>query len=178
LTLVPGAFLGEISAIYLDDVTDTTIIDNRITGLASDDANLRGRGIVNTFGGAGGTTEQALIQANSFSDLTSGVSANPTAIFTVNAGNVFSRNVAGTGLDAATSVTENIFTGNEQGVGLGTVGSLIEGNVFADDNVDFVCDFTNPPANSLVTIQNTNVFPGGSRIESGPPRCITRPGVN
>lgn len=141
-----GAYLGDVSAIYLAaGATGTTISNNVVTGAGS------GRGVINAMGGP----ISAAISGNHFEHLTTGAFAQGGATYTVSA-NLFSNNEAGVGTDTGgQSVTGNTFTNNAEGVGLGAAGNTVTGNTFGAGHASYVTDYTGSYDLSALLSANT-----------------------
>ena len=149
LNITPSSHGGQVAGIYLNDAEGVTISGNEISG-----GPASGAGVINETGGA---DEVATIKNNNIHDLNSGVYTNPTAQFTIT-GNEFRRNAAGSGNEAASTITNNTFVNNGEGVGLGVAGSTVTGNSFANSSDDHVGDYTSDKAYDLDAIIAANTF--------------------
>ncbi len=143
-----GAYLGDVSALYLaDGATNAKISNNVVEGSGS------GRGVVSALGAAA----DARITGNSFQYLTSGVFAQGLAAFWVE-GNLFANNAAGSANDAGgQTVVGNTFRDNEEGVGLGAPGVTVNGNYFGQGHDSYVTVYT-PGSYVLADLITANTF--------------------
>lgn len=129
---------GAQAGFYIDDAEGFVLSANTVTG-GDVDLTDGERGVENATGGA---VEQGTVADSTFTRVTTGVYANPTADLLVD-GNTFDAVNFGIGSDpgdVSLSITGNAFTDSVAVVGVYSNGdATIEGNTFSD-NDDDVCE--------------------------------------